>query len=197
MTVTDNEGLTGTSSRSVSASLPAGDTVVVDNREAWSWKYDAEVPLAGWNTRGFDASGWSTGNAVLGFGSSGLGTNINTFATTAERPIAAYYRRTFTVPDAGKATKLVLTTVGDDGVVVYVNGVEVGRQNMPTGAVSSRTYASSARRTTVANSLPLVVEVPVNLLVSGTNVVSAETHLNYRGTPDTSFDLKAVLTADR
>ena len=40
-----------------------------------------------------------------------------------------------------------------------------------------------------------VVDVPVGLLVAGTNVVSAETHLNYRGTADVSFDLDATLYA--
>ena len=141
------------------------------------------------------ATGWGSGNAVLGFGTP-VSTNIDTFATTTDRPLAAYFTKTFQVPSAAKAVKLQLTSVADDGAVFYVNGTEVARSNMPAGAVTYRTYASSARNTTTANASPVVVDVPVSLLVDGTNTVSVETHLNYRGTRDVSFDLGAVLTSN-
>ncbi len=195
LTVKDNLDALGSTTGEVTTSTPPVDTVPVDNGQSWSWRYVTGAAPAGWNTPAFDASAWNQGNAVLGFPAAGVATNINTYATTAERPITAYYTKNFQVPDATKVVKLVLRTVADDGVIIYVNGTEVTRSNMPAGNVSATTYASSARRTNVANAAPVVVEVPVNLLVTGTNVVSAETHLNYRGTADTSFDLKATLTA--
>ena len=42
--------------------------------------------------------------------------------------------------------------------------------------------------------LHVVLDVPVGLLRAGTNVVSVETHVNYRSTPNVSFDLQATLT---
>ena len=78
--------------------------------------------------------------------------------------------------------------------MVYVNGTEVRRENMPTGAITFNTFAPSARNTATANSNPVVVDVPTNLLVDGTNTVSAETHVNFRNTRDVTFDLGAVLT---
>ena len=44
------------------------------------------------------------------------------------RPLAAYFIKTFTVDNAASVSKLTLKTVADDGVVVYVNGTEVGRR---------------------------------------------------------------------
>jgi hypothetical protein len=38
----------------------------------------------------------------------------------------------------------------DDGCVVYVNGVEIGRVNMPTGAIVYSTLASSLYSGTTA-----------------------------------------------
>ncbi|WP_202798083.1 hypothetical protein, partial [Serinicoccus profundi] len=113
---------------------------------------------------------------------------------TTDRPRAAYFVREFEVADADRVVSLVLDTVADDGAVVYVNGVEVGRQNMREGEVTHFTYAPSARRREVAQADPLVIEVPVGLLVDGTNVVATQTHLNYRGTRDISFDLEAAIT---
>ncbi|MGL5810630.1 MAG: PKD domain-containing protein [Nocardioides sp.] len=195
LTVKDNLDALSTTTKDIITTAPPVDSVVVDNGQSWRWRYAAGAAPSGWNTVAFDASAWNQGNAVLGFPAAGVATNINTFATTAERPITSYYTRTFDVPDATKAVKLVLRTVADDGAVIYVNGTEVARSNMPAGTITSSTYASSARRTNVANAAPVVVEVPVGLLVSGTNVVSAETHVNFRGTADVSFDLKATLTA--
>jgi len=194
LTVTDSDGLTDTASRQVQVTAPPVTSAVIQDADAWRWRYVPDAPPAGWNTLGYDASGWNLGGAVLGFGDASVVTNINTYATTAERPKAAYFVRTFQVSDTSKVTKLVLNSVADDGAVIYVNGVEVGRQNMPSGPVDQNTFASSARRTSVAEASPLVIEVPTSLLVNGTNVVAAEVHLNFRGTADVTFHLRASLT---
>ncbi|HSV40648.1 MAG TPA: PKD domain-containing protein [Nocardioidaceae bacterium] len=194
LTVTDNDGATDSVSHDVQVQDPPVTTDVVQDADSWRWRYVAEAPPSGWNQPAFDASGWNLGGAVLGFGDPSVVTNIDTFATTSERPKVAYFLRSFQVADTTKVTRLVLDTVADDGAVVYVNGVEVGRQNMPAGAVDHTTFASSARRTNVAESATFVIEVPTSLLVNGANVIAVETHLNFRGTADVSFHLRASLT---
>ncbi len=195
LTVTDNMGAQGSTTANVTAVAPPASSVVVDNGQSWRWKYDATAPPAGWNTAAFDSSGWQLGNAVLGFGGT-VATNIDTFATTSLRPRAAYFTKTFTVADPSQWATLTLSTVANDGVVVYVNGTEVARSNIPAGTVTNQTFANAAPSTTKANSTPLVIQVPASALVAGTNVVSAETHLNTRSTADVSFDLKATLTSN-
>jgi PKD repeat protein len=190
LTVTDNSGSSTSVSQPVSATSPT--TVVVPNGSVWSWKYDNGTLPSNWSSPSFDASAWNSGAGVLGFGSSTVVTNIDTFADPSTRPIAAYFTKQFQVTQASKVTQLTLNTQADDGIVVYVNGTEVGRANMPSGTVTSGTFASSAVKT--ANAQQVTINVPTNLLVDGTNVIAAETHLNYRKTPDASFDLKATLT---
>jgi PKD repeat protein len=195
LTVTDNTGRTGTTTRQVTVQgTPPATSTVVPAGSAWRWRYSAGAPPTNWKTVGFDASTWNLGNAVLGFGST-VATNINTFSQTASRPITAYFTKTFQVPDAAKVTQLNLRTRADDGVVIYVNGTEVTRSNMPSGTIGTNTYATSARTTTTAAASPVTVNVPLGLLVNGTNVVSAETHLNYHATPNVTFDLVGTMTA--
>jgi hypothetical protein len=170
-------------------------TVVVPNGSVWSWKYDNATLPTGWNSRTFDASAWNSGAGALGFGTASVVTNIDTFADPTTRPVTAYFTRQFQVSQASKVTQLVLNTVADDGIIVYVNGTEVGRTNMPTGSVTTSTFASSAVKT--ANAQQVTINVPTSLLVDGTNVISAETHLNYRKTPDATFDLKATVTVSQ
>ena len=77
--------------------------------------------------------------------------------------------------------------------MVYVNGVEAFRNNMPTGAITSRTFANVA--VSGAEELAyLPFAIPPNLLVSGTNTIAVSVHNNSRsGNSDLSFD--AGLTA--
>ena len=192
LTVTDNDGALGSVTHDLT--VVTADPTVIAKGSSWRWRYLASAPPVAWTSNGFDASSWSLGNAVLGFGDASVATTIDGAFTTTTRPIAAQFVRTFQVADASKATALKLETVADDGVVVYVNGTEVGRSNMPTGTISYNTYASTARRTSTANASPVVIDVPPSLLVNGTNTVAVETHVNYRSTPDLTFDLKATLT---
>ncbi len=193
LTVTDDKGATGLKKIPVTATA-APDTVLVAAKSSWAWRYDAVAPAAAWTNPGFDASGWKSGNAVLGSGSTGLGTNIDVVNTPTGRPLAAYFLRQFTVNPAAGVQKLRLSTVADDGVVVYVNGTEVGRSNMPAGTIGPGTYALTSVGTPVANLGPVTIDMPVSPLVNGTKTIAVETHVNYRATKDLSFDLTAAVS---
>ena len=196
LTVTDNQGATGVSAAPITVTAPAApaDVVLVPTKSPWSWRFDSTAPPAQWKDRGFDASTWKIGGGVLGFGGTGLGTNIDVAGSASSRPLAAYFVGQFNLASASKVSRLTLNTVADDGAVVYVNGSEVARTRMPTGTPTFGTYALSAINTANANAAPLVIDVPVSLLVDGINAIAVETHLNYRATRDLSFDLSAVAT---
>lgn len=165
--------------------------VLVDTGSTWRWRYDAAAWPAGWNQTSFDDSTWKQGPAVLGFGSTQVVTNIDfTPETTTDRPLSAQFRRSFDVADPSALSTVTVYVRADDAVVVYVNGTEVGRANLPTGTLTQSTYASSSPRTTTASASPVTFVVPTSLLVPGRNVVAASVHLGYRSTPDVSFDLE-------
>ena len=185
----DDDGALTTKTTTVTAESPT--QTVLANGSPWRWKYDNAALAAGWNASSYDASTWGQGNAPLGFGASSVITNIDTFASTTDRPRAAYFRSTFTVANPSRVSQLLIDTVANDGIVVYVNGTEVGRTNMPSGTITSATYASAAPK--VAAAPAVTINVNPALLMAGTNVIGVETHLNYRGTPDVTFDLTATV----
>ena len=156
----------------------------------WSYYFEAAAPGTGWTAAGFDASAWATGLAPLGWGHSNLGTTL-TFQGT--RPLTSYYRSTFNVQDASGVESMTVTTRADDGIVVYVNGVEVGRTNLPAGTIGHNTYATSAPNASAALANPVTYTVPGALLQTGQNVITAEVHSNYRSTPTASFELTGRL----
>ncbi len=198
LTVTDDQGATGVMSAPVTVAAATGpvDVVVVPAKSSWSWRFASSAPDAAWKNRGFDASSWKVGPGTLGFGTTGLGTNIDVSGPASSRPLTAYFISQFNVATASKVSKLSLRTIADDGVVVYVNGTEVVRSSMPTGTITFGTYAATGYRTAKAAANPVTVNVPVSLLVDGINTIAVETHLNYHATPDLSFDLSAVATVN-
>lgn len=160
----------------------------------WRWRYESGPWPSGWTSVGFDDSGWSTGVAPFGFGSDGIVTNIDVPPPTTNRPISAQFRRTFEVADPSAYGSLVVTARVDDGVVVYVNGVEVGRANLPaTGPIThDATWALSGPSSAAAAANPVTFTVPASLLVPGKNQIAVQTQLGWRTTPNVSFDARIV-----
>ena len=186
--------LAGNLSASTPAAVSAGTAVqpvaLVAAGSAWSYYFGADAPASGWQSAGFDEAGWSVGAAPLGWGHANLGTTLTAPGT---RPLASYYRKVVQVADATKVASVTLTTRADDGVVVYVNGTEVGRANVPAGPVGHTSYASSAVSASNAVANPVTIVVPGSLFVTGDNVISAQVQSNYRSTPSASFELTATI----
>ena len=190
VTAVDNLGQQ-TSSAAVQVTTPVTpppSAALVDSSTPWRWRFASTAPAGGWSGPGFDDSSWSSGTGPFGFGSTLVNTDIGVGAPSP-RPLSAQFRTTFEVADVNEIESGEFSFVADDGVVVYLNGVEVGRQNLPAGTITSNTYATAAPRSTGANANPVVVSIPASALVNGTNVVAAQTHLNYRSTPDALFRL--------
>jgi PKD repeat protein len=193
--VADNRGAHDTSAQQVRVQEPLVTARVVSPLARWRWRYRSGGPPRAWNQPGFGARAWPAGRAVLGFGHSSVVTKLGRFPRKASRPKSAYFVRTFRVPDLSAARRLALRTVADDGIVVYVNGTEVARSNMPAGRVRTNTSALTARSSTTAADHPLVIEVPLQLLTDGVNTIAAETHLKRRRTANVTFRLSAMLTS--
>ncbi len=154
--------------------VPAGAT--------WRYLSDGSDQGVAWRGVGFDDSGWPSGPAQLGYGDGDEATRIEVNGLTY------YFRRSFELTSPAQVQALRASLVRDDGAVVYLNGVEAWRSNMPAGAVTATTRAAS----TVGGadeSTPLDQTLPTHLLVPGTNVVAVEVHNAWSSSSDISFDL--------
>jgi trimeric autotransporter adhesin len=181
------------SAGTASVTTPADQNMtLIASGSSWKWLFGSATVPSDWATTGFDDSGWHQGAATLGWNTVPLGTDIS-IGAPSPRPISSQYRQAFTVTDPTQLASAQLSVIANDGVIVYLNGVEIARANLPSGTITQGTYATAAPRSTTAASNPVVVAVPVSLMRAGTNVIAASTHSNYASTPDASFDL--ALTA--
>ncbi len=98
-----------------------------------SWKYfTGSFAGAGWNTSSFSDAAWSTGPSQLGFGEGDEATVIPSGPSGNYYP-TAYFRTTFNVTNASLFGTLALKVKRDDGVVIYLNGTEIFRDNISAG----------------------------------------------------------------
>lgn len=129
---------------------------------------------------------WSTVAAPVGWG-----TDVAESAFDA-RPGTFYLRRDVTIDDPDTVGTVTIHTAADDGTAIYVNGVEVGRRNLPAGTLDGTVSATATP--TGTDRLDWTITVPPELLVAGRNVVSAEVHPGAKDTKDVVFDLEVSAT---
>ncbi|MDB6033536.1 MAG: metallophosphoesterase [Verrucomicrobiales bacterium] len=101
-----------------------------------------------------------------------------------------YFRKHFTLP-FGFTSIAAIRHVIDDGIIVYGNGSEIHRLNMPTGAVTYATLANVAVGDAEFHG-PYVAIVP---LITGDNVIAAEVHQATPSSGDVCFGAELSLTA--
>ncbi len=159
---------------------PDGDTLVAAGS---SWRYhDSGADLGTtWRQVGFDDGGWETGSAEFGFGDGDEATTFLSGRTT-------YYARTSFEFAGTRPSSLTLQLKADDGAVVYLNGTELVRDNMPAGFIEYETTAEIWKGGDDENSFVDYV-VPADALVDGSNVLAVEVHNVWSGNNDLSLDV--------
>jgi len=103
--------------------------------------------------------------------------------------VTTYFRRGFGVSNPASVTNLMVSVQRDDGAVVYLNGAEIFRSNMPAGPIDYLTFASAVVGT-VEETTFYSQEIDPSLLVNGTNVLAVEIHQANAGSSDIIFDLE-------
>lgn len=152
----------------------------------WRWSYDTNAPAPDWNQPTFNDSAWSVGFGELGFGDTPKNTIIST--TAPPRPLTSYYRRVVTVDDPSALSSVRFDLIRNSGAVVYVNGVEVLRSNMPAGVVTHDTFAAGPVAAAERH-VPVSFEVSPSFFQPGANTIAVELHLNSRNQTTAGFDL--------
>ena len=97
------------------------------------------------------------------------------------------------LPTPDRFTDLTLRLLRDDGALVFLNGQEIVRSNLPDGVITSTTTALSTVGDEDENTFfPFTID-PADL-VEGLNVLAVEIHQRNDSSSDISFDLELVAT---
>ena len=158
-----------------------------------TWKYldDGSDQGSAWSQAGFVDSGWSAGPGQLGYGDGDEATVVSFGPNANNKYITTYFRHAFSVANPASYLSVTLNLLRDDGAVIYLNGIEVARSNMPAGPINFTTQASTAvSGSAEATFFPFHFD-PL-LLLPGQNLLAVEIHQSGPTSSDISFDLGLV-----
>lgn len=169
----------------IERSQTAEHTLVAKGSE-WRYLDGGSVPAGDWTAKGFDDASWASGPGALGY-SNPVNTTLDFGGDPQNKAISYYFRHSFEAE--GDFSWLQLGLLRDDGAIVYLNGQEVVRSNMPAGPVDASTPAI----TYVGDQDELTYfqfALDTSLLLEGSNLLAVEIHQSSLTSSDLSFDLE-------
>ncbi len=154
--------------------------------DVWKYEQSGRDLGTGWRHSDYDDSSWPSGKALLYVENSFLPEQKNTSLQLGETTY--YFRTRFTVDSSIdlEEVSLELSTILDDGAIVYLNGREIYRIGMPGGVVTHSTFAS---RTVTNGAYEGPFRIGAEHLRIGENVLAAEVHQTNANSSDVVFGL--------
>jgi hypothetical protein len=153
--------------------------------DTWSYLDDGSDAGTAWREPAYDDRAWAWGPSPLGFGDPHLPTVVA--HDPAGPSLTTYLRTTFPAPTDAAGSRLALGLLRDDGAAVYLNGVEVLRDNLPADAgfdEPALVEASDREGSTWSD-----IDLDPSLLRDGTNLLAVEVHLARPESTSLRFDL--------
>ena len=163
---------------------------IFDKGSDWLYYDQGSLDGKSWKSITYGTSSWKNGTAIIGYDYNNMHPDIVT-ETQGNKP-TYYFRKSFNLAATPTDNdEFTLDFTIDDGLVVYVNGTEAGRYNMPDGNV---TYSTLATSYAPNNPDTGTLTLKGSLFRQGTNVIAVEVHNNNETSTDIMWD--ASLTAE-
>jgi len=161
------------------------------------WKYldnGTSQDATNWNQiNGDAATGWATGVAPLGYGDP-MATVIS-YGPNPTKYITSYFYKDIDVNPSSLTEFVEFGLRRDDGAIIYVNGVEVIRDNMPAEPTDYLTNSASTIDGLNEKKF-YIFKVPKTAFTTGINRVAVEIHNRDGNSSDLGFDLYIKNTQD-
>lgn len=165
------------------------DVVSIFSKASVWYYYDKGNNLGtAWKEPGFDHSSWDSGSGIFGYYDPDIITEIDFGPDGDNKYITTYFRKSFQVEDKTEYKGLIMYLLRDDGAIVYLNGHEVIRDNMPPTS-DYQTLAISGTSGDDENTY-FPFNIATTYLVNGLNTIAVEVHQVTAGSSDLSFDFE-------
>jgi hypothetical protein len=192
-----NTGGGGASDLAFDLEVIATHGIVIDSTDmilfrngAWDYKDDGSNQGTSWIDSGFNSSTWSSGDAVLGYGTldgATVSTTLSYGADASNKHITTYFRKevTLTNPDY---KVLEISLLADDGAAIYINEKLAMTYGMPSfwGYDTLADYTVGAAE----EGDYTTYQVPDTFLVNGVNTFAVEVHQVNITSSDLGFDME-------
>jgi hypothetical protein len=165
------------------------DTTLLKRNSAWRYNDTGVYPGDSWKEESYNDSAWPAGTGELGYGDGNEATVLDFGPDDQNKHITYYFRTTVEIGDTSGFDFYRIRIMRDDGAVVYVNGTELLRDNLPAGEILPGTVALDFVGDQDESTY---FDYPVDHhpFKPGTNTIAVEIHQNSPTSSDISFDLE-------
>ena len=161
-------------------------TPIISSGNIWKYLDNGTDQSTTWRNTGFNDETWSSGASQFGYGDGDEATVVSYGGNQSNKHITTYFRKSFSIATLFPYYRLRVKR--DDGIVVYINGNEVYRNNLATNQ-NHQTLASLA---TDDGNIWLETTIAGTNLQTGTNVIAVEVHQTAVTSSDISFDFELL-----
>ncbi len=168
---------------------PSSTLTLVSRGAAWKYLDTGVDPGADWVMPAYDDAAWSEGMAELGYGDGDEATVVGYGPSASSKYPTTHFRIAFDVTDPAAIGDVRFNLKVDDGAIVYLNGNEVARVRMQSGAVAYSDYTSAGGNDYAFEP----VDLPLSAFVVGRNVMAVEVHQASGNSSDISMDAELVV----
>ncbi|YCM45620.1 hypothetical protein V2O64_06265 [Verrucomicrobiaceae bacterium 227] len=157
-----------------------------------SWKYSdqRQLPDNDWALLDFDDSGWKSGTGVFGYGNPDVTTVLDFGNDPSNKPICSWFRREFTIDDDMDVRALRFKVRFDDATMVFLNGKEIMRHNLPFGYSDHQTPGGEEFNDW-SNKHKHRYDLPAREVRTGRNVLAIQIHGSGPRSPDICFAMNS------
>ena len=171
----------------------SGATVqVVKTNDTWKYYDKGQQRGTSWRSTSFNDASWSSGEAPLGYKTPGVRTTVGYGSDAQNKNPTTYFRKSITLNGSPTSNDtFTLNYQVDDGFIIWVNGQDAGRVNLPNGNVEYNTFTTS-----YAGDQPLTgtIELSPLLFKKGENTIAVEVHNNNATSSDLFWSCELVTT---
>lgn len=159
----------------------------------WQYLDDGSDQGSAWKEVEFDDSDWASGQAPLGYGDDSIATILDDGGNSDDRHVTSYMRRNFNFFGVSDVVAAKVRVRRDDGVALYLNGVQIARDNLAEGAGFSDLALTTVSGTAEGEYFEFIFDSA--LLQEGENVLAAELHQGSAGSSDLVFDAEVLVSS--
>lgn len=171
------------------SSITFANVTIIPYGSSWKYLDNGTNQGTAWTATGFNDASWASGNGQLGYGDGDESTIVGYGGNAANKYITTYFRKNITIGSTATYVNYTLNVKRDDGIIVYIDGIEVYRNNIAAGAFNYLTLAANA---TDDGNTPQTVALTLAQLPTGSHTIAAEIHQTTVGSTDISFDMELV-----
>lgn len=169
---------------------PYEGEMLIKSNSSWSYLFNKN-PTQNWMSKDFDDSSWHKGITSIGYGDSDLRTKIG--GDELKKTVSKiFFRHKFDLGnlELNSVKKLKLNLLADDGALIFINGREATRYNLPEGPINLETRALKIVRQDDGEMIYHNFTIPSHFLLPGSNVVSVILFQRKGKSSDMRFDLQ-------